>query len=155
MCVFFACFWLDIHFCPIYGADKYPQTPRLNQTLTPRVLRLQEETYHHTRVPRHPQALTNSLKYIRHQQHGSSGHLKYHAFTVEPTSAHKPCKPYQTPTTWILWPYERPQPSTQSPQALSNLQNSSRHQHLWSLGNTRDHTLTAKPTSTHKHPQTL
>ena len=108
-----------------------------------------------TSAPKHPQAPTNSLKYIRHLQHGSSGHLKDHTFTAEPTSAHKPCKPHPTPTTWVLGPYERPQPSTQGPQALSNLQNSSRHQHLRSLGNTKDHTLTAKPTSTHKHPQTL
>ena len=102
---------------------------------------------------KHQQAPTNSLKYIRHLQHGSSGHLKDHTFTAKPTSAHKPCKPHQTPTTWVLGPYERPQPSTQSSQAPVNNLNHKSPLHFESLGHMRDHTFTMEPTNTHKPPK--
>ena len=133
----------------------------------------------------------NPLNHIRHLRHGSLSlqtpgnslnhnshlHLEPLGHTRDHTPhciAHKDPKTLlTTPDTYTVgpWAIQRTTPSLWSPQAPSNLLNSTRHLHLGSLqgpknslnytrhlhcgslGHTRDRTLTAEPTSPHKLPE--
>ena len=133
-----------------------------------------------TPSPQSPQAPTNSLNHTSHLHLKSSGHTREHTLTADPTSTHKPSKPHQTSTLWVLGPYEGPHPhcrahkcpqiplttqdtyavgpwaiqgTASSPWSLkapTNPLNPTRQLHHESLGFMRDQTHTAKPTSASK-----
>ena len=56
------------------------------------------------------QAPVNSLNHNSPLLLESLGHMRDHTFTVEPTNTHKPPKPHQTPTLWVLSAYKGPHP---------------------------------------------